>query len=110
MGLVDEVVEEVSGSDLLEPHNGRDVHVGLGIRFLSLIEYSHLFGVHDLCGTRSTWSCLFLLGSSSSETATLKSSHTAPRIGHETPRPSWGLTAEVGIVAAARAGVDPSGL
>ena len=31
---------------------------------------------------------LFLLGSSSSETATLKTSHVVPRIGLETPRPS----------------------
>ena len=41
-------------SDLLEPHNGGDFHIGLGIRFLSSTEYSHLFGAHDLCGTRST--------------------------------------------------------
>ena len=75
------------GSDLLEPRNGGDVHVRLGIRFLSSTEYRHLFGAHDLCGTHSTWLCLFLLGPSSSETATLKTSHAAPRIGLETPRP-----------------------
>ena len=77
-------------SDLLEPRNGGDVHVGLGIRFLSSVEYSHMFGAHDLCGTRSNWSCLFLLGTSSSKTPTLKISHVAPCIGLETPRPSGG--------------------
>ena len=96
-------------SNLLEPRNGRDVHVGLGIRFLSSTEYSHLFGAHDLCGTHSTLLCLFLLGLSSSETTTLKTSHAAPRIGLETLRPSGGLTTEVGTAAAARAGVEPSG-
>ena len=77
-------------SDLLVSRNGGDVHVGLGIRFLSSTEYSHMFGAHDLCGTPSTWLCLFLLGPSSSETATLKTSHAAPRIGLETLRPSRG--------------------
>ena len=90
MGLADEVVEEVPGSDLLKPRNGGDVHIGLGIRFLSSTEYSHLFGAHDLCGTRNTWSCLFLLGPSSSETVTLKTSHATPRIRLETPRPLGG--------------------
>ena len=66
------------------------VHVGLGIRFLSSTEYSHLFGAHDLCGTRSTWLCHFFLGPSSFETTTLKTSHVAPRIRLETPRPSGG--------------------
>ena len=78
------------GSNFLEPRNSGDVHVGLGIQFLSSTEYNHLFSAHDLCGTRSTWSCLFLLGPSSSETATLKISHAAPRIGLETPRPLRG--------------------
>ena len=77
--------------DLLEPCNGRDVHVGLGIRFLSSIESGHMFGAHDLCGTRSIWLCLFLLGLSSSKTAKLKTSHAAPRIRLETPRPSRGV-------------------
>ena len=77
-------------SHLLEPCNGGDVHVKLGIRFLSSTEYSHLFGAHDLYGTRSTWLCLFLLGPSSSETATLRTSHAAPHIGLETLRPSRG--------------------
>ena len=84
------MLKEVLGSDLLEPRNDGDIHVGLGIRFLSLIEYNHLFSAHDLCGTRSTWLCLFLMGPSSFETTTLKTSHAAPRIGLETPRPSGG--------------------
>ena len=54
MGLANEVVEEGPGSDLLDPRNDEDVHVGLGIRFLSSTEYNHLFGAHELCGTRST--------------------------------------------------------
>ena len=78
------------GSDLLEPRNSGDVHVGLGILFLSSVEYSHMFSAHDLGGTRSNWSCLFLLGPSSSKTTTLKIYHVAPRIGLETPRPSGG--------------------
>ena len=85
--LADEVVEEVLSFDLMEPRNGEDVHVGLGIRFLSLTKYSHLFGAHDLYRTHSTWSCLFLLGTSSSETTALKIFHAAPRIGLETLRP-----------------------
>ena len=80
----------MSGSDLLEPYNGRDVHVRLRIRFLSSVKYSHLFDAHDLCGTRSTWLRLFLLGLSSVETATLKTSHIAPGIELQTPRPSRG--------------------
>ena len=77
---------EVPGFDLLEPRNGGDVHIGLGIRFLSSTEYSHLSNAHDLCGTSSTWLCLLLLGLSLSETTTLKTSHVVPRIGLETPR------------------------
>ena len=76
--------------DLLEPRNSGDVHVGLGILFLSSNEYSHLFSDHDLRGTCSTWLCLFLLGPSSSKTTTLKTSHAAPRIGLETSRPLGG--------------------
>ena len=41
-------MEEVPDSDHLDPRNGRDVHVGLGIRFLSSTEYNHLFGAYDL--------------------------------------------------------------
>ena len=80
LGLAEEVVEEVLGFDLPEPRNDGDVHVGLGIRFLSSTEYSHLFSAYDLCGTRSTWLCLFLLGPSSSKTTTLKNSYVAPRM------------------------------
>ena len=76
--------------DLLEPRNGGDVHVGLGIQFISSAEYNYLFDAHDLCGTRNTWLCLFLLGPSSSETTTLKTSHATPRIGLETSRLSGG--------------------
>ena len=78
------------GSDLREPRNGGDVHAESGIRFLFLIEYSHLSDAHDLYGSRSTWSCLFWMGSSSSETAILKTSHAAPHMGLETLRPSRG--------------------
>ena len=78
------------GSDLLEPRNGGDVHIGLGIQFLSSTEYSNLFGAHDLCGPRSTWLCLFLLGRSSFETVTLKTSHVVPHIKLETWRPLGG--------------------
>ena len=97
------------GSDLREPCNGGDVHVGSGIRFLFSIEYNHLSNVCDLYGSRNTWLCLFLLGSSSFEMVILKTSHVVPRIGLEIPRPLGGLTTEVDIVAAAQAGVDPSG-
>ena len=78
------------GSDLLKPCNDGDIHIGLGIQFLSSIKYSHLFDAHDLCGTRITWLCLFFMGPSSSETATLKTSHVAPCIGLETLRPLGG--------------------
>ena len=78
------------GSDIMEPRSSGNVHIGLGIRFLFSIEYSHLSGAHELCGTWSTWLSHFLLGLSSSEMATLKTSHVAPRTGHETPRPSRG--------------------
>ena len=81
-------MEEVPGSDLLEPRNDENVHIELGIRFLSSTKYSHLFSAHDLCGTHSTWLCLFLLGPYSSEMATLKTSHVVPRI--ETLRLSRG--------------------
>ena len=80
----------MTGSNLLEPSNDEDVHVGSGIRFLFSTKCNHLFGAHALYGTRSTWSCLFLLGPSSSETATLKISLAAPRIGLETSRPLGG--------------------
>ena len=90
LGLADEVVEEVPGSDLWEPRNDGYVHVGSGIRFLFLTEYNHLSDAHDLCGSRSTWSCLFWLGPSSFEMTILKTSHAAPRIELETPQPLGG--------------------
>ena len=77
-------------SDIREPRSGGDVHVGSGIQFLFLIEYSHLSDAHDLYGSRSTWSCLFWLGPSSSEMTISKTYHVAPRIGLVTPRPSGG--------------------
>ena len=78
------------GSDLREPRNGVVVHVGSGIRFLFSIEYNHLSDARDLYGNRNTWSCLFWLGPSSSETAILKTSRAAPHTGLETSRPSGG--------------------
>ena len=84
------MVEDEPGSDLREPSNGKDVHVRFGIRFLFLTEYSHMSDAHDLCGSRSTWSCLFWLGLSSSETVILKTSHVVPRIRLKTSRPSKG--------------------
>ena len=78
------------GSILLELRNGGDVHVGLGIRFLSSTEYGYLYDAHDLYGTHSTWLCLFFMDPSSFETATLKISHVIPRIRLETLRPSGG--------------------
>ena len=84
------MVEEAPGSDLREPLNGRDVHVGSGIQFLFSIEYSHLSDVRDLYGSCNTWSCLFWLGSSSFEMAILKTSHVVPRIELEIPRPLGG--------------------
>ena len=83
-------MEEVPGSDLREPRNSGDVHVKSRIQFLFLTEYSHLSNAHDLYGSRSTWSCLFWLSLSSFETVILKTSHAAPSIGFETPRPSGG--------------------
>ena len=80
----------MSDFDLREPRNDGDVHVGSGIRFLFSIEYSHLSDARDLYGSRNTWSCLFWLGSSSSEMAILKTSHAAPRTRLEIPRPSRG--------------------
>ena len=79
---------EVPGSVLREPRNGGDVHVRLGIRFIFSIEYSHLFDARDPYVSRNTWSCLFWLGPSSFEMATLKTSHVVPRIGLEILRPS----------------------
>ena len=79
------------GSDLREPHNGGDVHVGSGIRFFFSIENKHLSDVRDLYGSRNTWSCLFWMGPSSFEIAILKTSHVVPHIGLKVPRPSGGV-------------------
>ena len=76
--------------DLLKPRNSEDAHVGSGIQFLSLAGCSHLFGVHDPCGTHSIWYCLFLLGLTSSEMAILEIFHVAFRVGPETLRLSVG--------------------
>ena len=68
--LADEVVVPTPGLDLLKPRNGEDVHIGSGIQFLSSAGCSHLFGVHDPCGTLSIWYYPFLLGLTSFEMAT----------------------------------------
>ena len=57
------------GPDLLKPRNDEDAHVISGTQFLSSARCSHLFGVHDPCGTHNNWYCLFLLGLTSSEMA-----------------------------------------
>ena len=80
----------VPGPVLLKPRNGGDAHVGSGIQFLSLAGYSHLFGVHDPCGTHSIWYRLFLLGLTSSGTANSEIFHVALRVGPVTLRPSRG--------------------
>ena len=78
------------GSDLREPCNYGDVHVGSEIQFLFLIEYNHLSDVCDLYGSRNTCSCLFWLGLSSFEMAILKTSYVVPRIKLEILRPLGG--------------------
>ena len=74
-------------SDLWEPRNDGDVHVGSGIRFLFSIEYSYLFDARDLYGSRNTWSRLFWLGLFSFEMVILKTSHVVPCIRLEIPKP-----------------------
>ena len=76
--------------DLLKPRNGEDAHVGSGTQFLSSDGYSHLFGVHDPCGTHSIWYCLFLLGLTSFEMAISENFHIALRVEPVTLRLSWG--------------------
>ena len=91
LGLADEVVVVVApGPDLLKPRNDEDAHVGSGTQFLSSVGCSHLFGVHDPCGTHSIWYCLFLLGLTSSEMAILEIFHVALRVGPMTLRLSRG--------------------
>ena len=80
----------VPGPDLLKPRNGGDAHVGSSIEFLSLVGCSHLFGVHDPCGTHSIWYRLFLLNLTSSEMAISEIFHVALRIGPVTLRLSRG--------------------
>ena len=80
----------VLGPDLLRPRRGEDVHVGSGVQFPSSTGCNHLFGVHDPYGIHNTWLRLFLLGLSSSETATLKTFRAAPCIGPVIPRLSRG--------------------
>ena len=79
------------GFDLREPRNGGNVHVRSRIRFLVLIEYSHLSDACGFYGRHNTWSCLFWLGPSSFEMAISKTSHVVPRTGLEIPRPSGGV-------------------
>ena len=78
------------GPDLLKPRNNEDVHVGSSTKFLSSAGCSHLFGVHDPCGTHSIWYCLFLLGLTSSEMAISEIFHVALRVGPVTLRLSRG--------------------
>ena len=80
----------VPGLDILKPCNDGDAHVGLGIQFLSLDGCSHLFGVHDPCGSHSIWYRLFLLGLISSKMAISEIFHVALRVGPATLRLSGG--------------------
>ena len=74
------------GPDLLKPRNDEDFHVGSGIQFLSSVGCSHLFGVHDPCGTHIIWYCPFLLGLTSSEMTTSENFHVALHVGPVTLR------------------------
>ena len=78
------------GPDLLKPRNDEDAHVGSGTQFLSSVECSHLFGVHDPYGTHSIWYCLFLMDLTSSEMAILEIFHVTLRVGPVTLRLSRG--------------------
>ena len=75
------MIGAVPSPDLVRPRSGEDVHIELGIQFPSSVGCNHLFGVHDPYGIHNTWLSLFLLGLSSSETATLKTFSVAPRVG-----------------------------
>ena len=81
---------------LLRPRSSEDVHVGSGIQFPSPTGYSRLFGVYDPYGTHSTWYCLFLLGLSSSEMATLGIFHVAPGVEPVILRQSGGVNYRLG--------------
>ena len=84
------MMRAVPGPDILRPRSSEDVHVGSGIKFPSSAGCNNFFGVRDPYGIHNTWLSLFLLGMSSSETATLKTFRTAPRVGHVIPRLSRG--------------------
>ena len=84
--LADEVMEVVPGPDLLRPRRGEDVHTELGIQFPSSVGCNHLFDIHDPYGIHNTWLSLSSLGSSSSETATLKTFCVASHVGPVTTR------------------------
>ena len=86
----DEVAAAVPSLDLLRQHNGGDAHVGSNTQFLSLARCSRLFGVHDPCGTRSTWHRPLLLGLTSYGMATSEISHVTLRVRPVTLRPSGG--------------------
>ena len=76
--------------DLPEPCSGGDAHVGSGIQFLFLAGCSHLFGVHDPCGTHRIWYRLLLLGLTSSRMAISGIFHVVLRVGPVTLRLSGG--------------------
>ena len=78
------------GPILLKPCNDEDAHVGSGTQFLSSTGCSHLFGVHDPCGTHNTLYCLFSLGLTSFEMAISEIFHVALHVGHVTLRLSRG--------------------
>ena len=81
LGLADEVVVAAPGPDLLKPRNDEDAHVKSNTQFLSSVGCSHLFGVHDPCGTHSIWYYLFLPSLTSSEMAISEIFHVALRVG-----------------------------
>ena len=83
--------------------------VGSGIQFPSSTRCSHPFDAHDPYGIHSIWLCLFLLGLSSSEMTTLKTSHATPHVGLMLPRLSRGCIVGVDIAAVVQAKVGPSG-
>ena len=86
----DEVVEAAPGPDLPEPHSGGDAHVRSGIQFIFLAGCSHLFDVHDPCGTHNIWYRLLSLGLTSFGMAISGIFHVALRVGLVTLRPSGG--------------------
>ena len=79
---------------LLRPCSDKDVRVRSGIQSLSSVGCSHQFDFHDPCGTHSIWYCLFLLGLTLSEMATLEIFHIALRVRPVTLRLSRGCIAD----------------